>query len=118
MRVRYTVAGKKRKKKILDRAKGFHGARKLRIKAAKEAVMHALRYEYVDRRKRKRDFRALWINRINAIVRENGITYSRFIEGLRKAHVEVNRKVLANLAVEDPDVIKKYVEIAKEHAGK
>jgi large subunit ribosomal protein L20 len=118
MRVRYAVAGKKRRKKILDRAKGFHGARKLRIKAAKEAVMHALRYEYVDRRKRKRDFRALWINRINAIVRENGITYSRFIEGLRKAQVEVNRKVLANLAVEDPDVIKKYVEIAKEHAGK
>lgn len=118
MRVRYTVAGKKRKKKILDRAKGFHGARKLRIKIAKEAVMHALRYEYVDRRKRKRDFRALWINRINAIVRENGITYSRFIEGLRKAQIEVNRKVLANLAVEDPDVIKKYIEIAKEHAGK
>ena len=113
MRARYTVAGKKRRKKILDRAKGFHGARKLRIKIAKEAVMHALRYEYIDRRKRKRDFRTLWISRINAFVRESGITYSRFIEGLNKANVKLNRKALSILAVQDPEAMKKYVEIAK-----
>lgn len=118
MRVRYTVASRQRRKKVLDRAKGFHGARKLRIKAAKEAVMHALRYEYVDRRKKKRDFRTLWISRINASVREFGMTYSKFIEGLNKAKISINRKVLANLAVEDPEVIRKYVEIAQQHVGK
>jgi large subunit ribosomal protein L20 len=118
MRVRYAVAGKKRRKKILERAKGFHGARKLRIKAAKEAVMHAMRYEYVDRRLKKRDFRNLWIIRINACVREFGLTYSKFIEGLTKAKISINRKVLANLAIDDPEVIKKYVEIAKENIGK
>jgi len=118
MRTRYTVASRKRHKKLLERAKGFHGARKLRIKAAKEAVMHAMRYEYIDRRKRKRDFRGLWITRINACVREYGMTYSRFIEGLSKAKVIVDRKILADLAVRDPDVIKNYVEIAKKHIGK
>jgi large subunit ribosomal protein L20 len=118
MRVRYTVASRKRRKKILERAKGFHGARKLRIKAAKEAVMHAERYEYIDRRKRKRDFRSLWITRLNAGVRSFGITYSRFIEGLSKAKVAINRKVLSNLAIEDPEALKKYVEIAQQHLGK
>lgn len=118
MRVRYTVAGKKRRDKVLKRAKGFHGARKLRIKAAKEAVMHAMRYEYIDRRKRKRDFRSLWITRINAFVRANGLTYSKFIEGLTKAKIGLNRKALSNLCVEDPEVVKKYIELAKKYIGK
>lgn len=118
MRVRYTVASKKRKKKILKLAKGFKGARSIRIKVAKEAVMHALRYQYIDRRKRKRDFRSLWITRINAFVRENGITYNKFIEGLRKANIVINRKVLSNLAIEEPEVLKKYVEIAKAQLAK
>ncbi len=113
MRVRYTVASRQRRKKILKRAKGFHGARKLRIKAAKEAVMHALRYQYIDRRKRKRVYRSLWITRINAFVRSHGLSYNRFIEGLTKAKVNVNRKLLSNLCVEDPKVMEKYIEIAK-----
>ena len=118
MRVRYTVASRKRRNKVLKRAKGFKGARHIRIKAAKEAVMHALRYSYRDRRNKKREFRTLWITRINAFVREAGITYSRFIEGLNKANVKINRKVLSVLCVEDPDTVKKYIEIAKEKVGK
>ncbi len=118
MRTRYTVASRKRRKKVLQRAKGFHGARKLRIKTAREAVMHAMRYEYRDRRNRKRDFRSLWIIRINAAVRSYGMTYSKFIEGLSKAKININRKILSNLSIQDPDVIKKYVDIAKENAGK
>jgi large subunit ribosomal protein L20 len=118
MRSRYTVASRNRKKKVLDRAKGFHGARSLRIKSAKEAVMHALRYQYRDRKNRKRNYRALWITRINALVRENGLTYSRFIEGLTKANIVVNRKMLSNLAVEDPAAFEKFVAIARENIGK
>lgn len=118
MRTRYTVASRARHKKVLNRAKGFHGARKLRIKAAKEAIIHAMRYEYRDRRNKKRDFRALWITRINAFVRAEGMTYSRFIEGLNKANVSLNRKVLSNLAIEDPEVMKQYVLIAKQSLGK
>lgn len=118
MRTRYTVASRKRRKKVLQRAKGFHGARSLRIKTAREAVMHALRYQYRDRRNRKRDYRALWITRINALVRDQGLTYSRFIEGLTKANIIVNRKMLSNLAIEDPAAFEKFVGIAKENIGK
>jgi len=117
MRVSTSVVRHKRHKKILKRAKGFHGARKLRIKAAKEAVMHAMAYEYRDRKLRKRDFRSLWIVRINAFVRGEGMTYNRFIEGLRKANVTLNRKALANLAVENPDAMKELVALAKKHVG-
>ena len=117
MRTRYTVASRDKRKKVLNRAKGFHGARKLRIKVAREAVIHALSYEYRDRRNKKRDFRSLWISRINAFVRSEGMTYSRFIEGLNKANVSLNRKVLSNLAIEDPEVMKRYVEIAKQQLG-
>ncbi|MEJ5284135.1 MAG: 50S ribosomal protein L20 [Brevinematia bacterium] len=115
MRARYTVASRERRKKVLKLAKGYHGARKNRIKAAKEAVMHALRYATIDRRNRKRDFRSLWIVRINAFVREHGLNYNRFIEGLRKANVSINRKTLSNLCIEDPDAMLKYIEIAKQH---
>ena len=117
-RVKRGVTARARHKKVLALAKGFRGRRKNVFRIAKEAVMRAGQYAYRDRRTKKRLFRYLWQIRINAAARAAGITYSRFIEGLRKAQVEVNRKVLANLAVEDPDVIKKYVEIAKEHAGK
>lgn len=118
MRVRYTVAGKARRDKVLKRAKGFKGSNHARIKVAKETVMHAMRYEYRDRRNKKRDFRTLWIARINAFVTAAGMTYSRFIEGLTKANVRVNRKVLSVLCMEDPAVIQKYIEIAKAKAGK
>jgi large subunit ribosomal protein L20 len=113
MRTRYTVASRKRRKKVLKRAKGFHGARSLRIKTAREAVMHALMHAYNDRRRKKRDYRALWITRINALVRSHDMTYSRFIEGLTKANIAVNRKLLSNLAIEDPAAFMKYIEIAK-----
>ncbi|MGC8764738.1 MAG: 50S ribosomal protein L20 [Brevinematia bacterium] len=118
MRARYTVASRKRRKKVLKLAKGYHGARKERIKAAKEAVMHALRYATIDRRKRKRDFRSLWILRINAFVREHGLSYNRFIEGLRKANVAINRKTLANLCIQDSNAMIKYIEIAKQNLSK
>ncbi len=117
MRVSTSVTTRKRHKKILKRAKGFHGARKLRFKVAKEAVMHAMAYEYRDRKLKKRDFRSLWIVRINAFVRQEGLSYSRFIEGLRKANVTLNRKALANLAVENPSAMKELVALAKKHVG-
>jgi large subunit ribosomal protein L20 len=118
MRARYTVAGRERHKKVLKRAKGFLASRRYRIKVAKEAVTHAMRHEYVGRKQKKRDFRALWITRLNAFVRAEGITYSRFINGLNKSKVDINRKLLAYLAVTDPDALRKYVEIAKVAVGK
>jgi len=118
MRARYTVASRHKRKKVLKLAKGYHGARKNRIKAAKEAVMHALRYATLDRKNRKRDFRSLWILRINAFVREHGLTYNRFIEGLRKANVSINRKVLSNLCNEDQKAMLQYVELAKQSLNK
>lgn len=118
MRAINSVASRKRRKKILKQAKGYHGARSLRIKAAKEALLHAMSYQYRDRRNRKRTFRSLWITRISAAVKPFGITYSRFIEGLTKAKVAIDRKLLSNLFIEDPEIVKKYVDIAKEHIGK
>jgi len=113
MRARYTVGARERHKKVLKRAKGFQASRHYRFKVAKEAVTHAMHNEYVARRLRKRDMRALWITRLNAAVRMEGMSYSRFIDGLNKAKVVINRKVLAYLAVTDFDAFKKYVEIAK-----
>lgn len=118
MRASNSVASRKRRKKILKLTKGFHGARSLRIKAAKEALLHSMSYQYRDRRLRKRTFRSLWITRISAAVKPFGITYSRFIEGLTKAKVSIDRKLLSNLFIEDPEIVKKYVDIAKEHIGK
>ena len=117
MRARGPVAGRERHKKILKRAKGFHGSNRYRVKMAKEAIFHAMAYEYRDRRNKKRDFRRLWVTRISAFVRMEGMTYSRFIEGLTKANVAVNRKVMANLAIDDPEVMKKYVEVARKTLG-
>jgi len=103
-----------RRAKILKLASGFTGRRGTNYKAAKDAVVKALRHAYVDRRDRKGDFRQLWIARINAAVREEGLSYSRFINGLTKAGITLNRKALSNLAIEDPAAFKAVVEAAKK----
>jgi large subunit ribosomal protein L20 len=111
-----SVAGTKRKdhrKKILGRAKGFWGRRHSNYKVAKDAIAKAMSYSYRDRRDRKGSFRRLWIARINAACRDQGITYSRFIEGLAAAQVEVDRKMLADMAVRDPAGFAAVVEKAK-----
>jgi len=96
-------------------AKGYWGSHSRQFKKAKEAVTHALRYAYRDRRQRKRDFRALWNIRINAAAREQGITYSRLINGLKIANMEINRKMLAEMAISDPESFQALVGVAKEH---
>ena len=101
-RVKRGVTAHARHKKVLDRAKGYRGRRSTVYRIAKEAVMRAGQYAYRDRRNRKRDFRALWITRINAAAREVGLTYSTFMNGLKKAAIEVDRKVLADIAGNDP----------------
>ncbi len=105
---------KDRRKKILKLAKGFRGRRGTNYKAAKDAVVKALVHGYVSRRDRKGDMRTLWISRINAAVRPEGISYSRFIQGLNKAGVEINRKALSNMAIEDPAAFKTVVATAKK----
>jgi large subunit ribosomal protein L20 len=112
-RVKRGVPAHAKHKKVLKRAKGFYGRRKNTIRAAKAAVDHALQYSYRDRKNRKRTFRALWIQRINAATREHGLTYGRFIDGLGKAGVEVDRKVLADLAVREPATFQALVAKAQ-----
>ncbi|MBB5217974.1 MULTISPECIES: 50S ribosomal protein L20 [Treponema] len=104
---------KNRRAKILKLAKGFYGDRKSNYKAAKDAVVKALDHSYSGRRNKKRDYRKLWIARISAAVREEGLSYSRFINGLLKAGVTLNRKALSNMAIEDPTAFKAVVEVAK-----
>jgi len=101
-RVKRGVTAKARHKKILAKSKGYRGSRSNVYRVAKEAVMKAGQYQYRDRRNRKREFRALWIARINAAVRELGMTYSLFMNGLKKASIDIDRKVLADMAVHDP----------------
>ena len=113
-RVKRAVHGRKSRRTVLDRAKGFRGARSRRYRIANESVLHALRYEYRDRRRRKGDFRKLWITRINAACRQEGLSYSRFINGLKRAEIEVDRKILADLAVRDPGAFKALVAVARE----
>ncbi len=105
---------KNRRAKILKLAKGFYGDRKSNYKAAKDAVVKALDHAYSGRKLKKRDYRSLWIARINAAVRDEGLTYSRFINGLAKANVTLNRKALSNMAIEDPTAFKAVVEVAKK----
>lgn len=112
-RVKRGTHGKKKHKAVLDRAKGFRGARSRRFKVAKEAVFHADRYAYRDRRARKGDFRKLWITRINAAARVEGMSYSRLMHGLKLADVQVDRKNLADLAVRDPKAFGALVTLAK-----
>jgi len=114
-RVKHAVATKRRKKKVLAKAKGYWGARSRLYRTAQEAVNRAEAYAYRDRRVRKRDFRQLWIARINAAARINGLSYSRLIHGLDKAGVGINRKVLADLAVTDPPAFSAIAEQAKAH---
>lgn len=104
---------KNRRVKLLKLAKGFKGDRKSNYKAAKDAVVKALDHSYVGRKLKKRDYRSLWIARINAAVRDEGMSYSRFIDGLVKAGVTLNRKALSNMAIEDPVAFKAVVEVAK-----
>ncbi|WP_191603167.1 50S ribosomal protein L20 [Marinomonas algicola] len=112
-RVKRGVQARRRHKKILKQAKGYYGARSRVFRVAKQAVIKAGQYAYRDRRQRKRQFRALWIARINAAARINGLSYSRFIAGLKKAAIEVDRKVLADLAVYEKEVFAAIVEKAK-----
>jgi len=112
-RVRNGVVTKARHKKVLKEARGYFGSKHRLYKSAKEQLMHAGVYAYRDRRQKKREFRKLWIVRINAACRENEISYSRFIEGLNKAGVEVNRKMLSEIAINDPKAFSKLVEVAK-----
>ena len=112
-RVKRGVTARARHKKVLDQAKGYRGRRKNVYRIAKEAVMRAGQYAYRDRRNKKREFRALWITRINAAARDAGVTYSVFMAGLKKAGIEVDRKVLADLAVFDKPAFVKIVEQAK-----
>jgi large subunit ribosomal protein L20 len=113
-RVPSNVARLKRKKKIMRAAKGARGGRSKLFKAAKETVERAWRYGYRDRRQRKREFRQLWIVRINAAARMHDLSYNRFMSGLRKAGVEINRKMLADLAVRDPGAFGELAEVAKK----
>ena len=113
-RVKNSVATRARRKKVLKRAKGYFGSKHRLFKTAQEQVMHSERYAFRDRKQKKRDFRKLWITRINAGCRENGISYSRFIDGLNKAGVEVNRKMLSELAIYDKEAFANLVKVAKE----
>jgi large subunit ribosomal protein L20 len=112
-RVKRGVTAHRRHRAIIQRAKGYRYSRKLLFKPANEAVLHALAYAFRDRRQRKRDFRRLWIARINAAARQSGIPYNRFMYGLRQAGVEIDRKVLADLAVRDSGSFARLVEVAK-----
>ena len=116
-RVKRGVASRARRKKILKLAKGYYGARSRSFKVAKQAVIKAGQYAYRDRRQKKRQFRALWIVRINAGAREHGLSYSRFMAGLKKAAIEIDRKVLADLAMHEKDAFAVLVDQAKAALG-
>jgi len=117
VRVRTRVQTRARHKKILKLAKGYRGSRSRRLRVAKESLLHSGVYAYRDRRNKKREFRKLWITRINAACRQNGITYSKFIHGLQAAKISLDRKVLADLAVREPEIFAKVVSKAKEEVG-
>ena len=112
-RVKRGVTSHAKHKKVLDQAKGFYGRRKNTIRVAKQAVEKSMQYAYRDRKNKKRTFRALWIQRINAAVREFGLTYSRFIDGLSRAGIEIDRKVLSDIAIHEPEAFKAIVEKVK-----
>jgi len=112
-RVKRGVVARRRHRKVLQRAKGYYGARRKVFRVAKQAVIKAGQYAYRDRRQRKRDFRSLWIQRINAAAREQGLSYSRFINGLKKAEIGIDRKMLAELAVNDKTAFKALADKAR-----
>ena len=111
------VARKKRKKKVLDQAKGYYGRKHSSYRFANEQVMRSGNYAFRDRRRRKRDFRRLWIVRINAAARLEGMSYSELMHGLKLAEVEVNRKMLADIAVRDPEAFRRFTDLAREAAA-
>ena len=111
------VTRRRRRKKTLKQAKGYWGRKHSSYRLANEQVMRSDAYAYRDRRTRKRDFRRLWITRINAAARQEGMSYSQLIHGLQKAEVDVNRKMLADIAVHDPDGFRRFVELAREAAA-
>ena len=113
-RVKGAVVTRARHKKVLKRAKGYFGAKSVRFRMANQAVMKSLKYAYVGRKQNKRNFRKLWIARINAAARMNGLTYSKLIAGLKKANVTINRKMLAEIAVNDEKAFTEIAEIAKK----
>ncbi|NTW34579.1 MAG: 50S ribosomal protein L20 [Syntrophobacteraceae bacterium] len=115
-RVKKAVKSRERRKKILSQAKGFRGGRSKLLRSAAETVDRALKFAYRDRKVRKREFRGLWIMRINAATREHGMSYSKFISGLKAANVELDRKALANLAMTDQSAFAKLVEVARQAA--
>lgn len=112
-RARRAVGAKKTHKKYLRQAKGYFGGKSKLFRTAKQAVMKSLQYAYIGRKQRKRDFRQLWIARINAASRANGLSYSRFMGGLKKANIDINRKMLSEIAINDPEAFTKLVETAK-----
>ena len=113
-RVKSAMTTRARHKKVLKQAKGYYGAKHYRFRNANQAVLKSLAYAYVGRKDRKSDFRKLWIARINAAARMNGLTYSKLISGLKKANVTINRKMLAEIAVSDPKAFTEIAEIAKK----
>ncbi|HCD09524.1 MAG TPA: 50S ribosomal protein L20 [Thermoanaerobacter sp.] len=114
-RVKFGKVTRRRRKKILKLAKGYWGAKSKLFRVANQAVMKSLMYAYIGRKLRKRDFRRLWITRINAAARAHGISYSRFINGLKKAGIEINRKMLSEMAINDEKAFEELVNIAKQH---
>jgi large subunit ribosomal protein L20 len=113
-RVKRSVHARKKRRATLERTKGFRGEANSSYRRAKEALLKADSYAYRDRRNRKRDFRRLWITRINAAARQNGMTYATFIHGLQVAGIELDRKVLADIAVRDPETFRRFVDAARE----
>ena len=117
MRVKRSTHARKKRREVLERAKGYRGEANHNYKRAKEAVIKAETYAYRDRRNRKRDFRRLWITRINAAAKLNGMSYSQFMHGLKLAGIELDRKVLADVAVRDPETFRRFAETAREAAA-
>ena len=113
-KIKHSAATRRRKKRLLKKTKGFFGDRSKQFQQARRALMHALKYAYRDRRNKKREIRGLWITRINAACRAEGISYSVFMNGLKKAKVNLDRKILADLAVRDAATFKKLVELVKK----
>jgi large subunit ribosomal protein L20 len=111
------VARKRRRKKTLDQAKGYYGRKHSSYRFANEQLMRSGNYAYRDRRNRKREFRRLWITRINAAARQHDMSYSQFIHGIQQAGIEVNRKMLADIAVRDPEAFRRFAELAREAAA-
>jgi large subunit ribosomal protein L20 len=112
-RVKRSVTSQKKRRAVMDAAKGYRGSRGRHYRAAREQVLHSMRYSFADRRAKKGDFRRLWIARINAAAREHGMSYNRLINGLRLAEVEIDRRMLSELAISDPPAFGKLVEVAR-----